>query len=626
MNIPFRVRWAALALGTVTVLVGFASAPHLALAAKASSLGSIAPVSGPIYDMVAGDGNIFYASVPNGILVYKSGPVLIAQYRHTAGSALYHLAYANNRLYYTDQYKNLYIIDVQTPSQPRLLGSVALEYGHYKVTVSGQYAYLVGDNSNVIRVVSVADPTAPTLVNSVTLESEILNIQASGSSLFVTRYPGNLDVLNLTIPSSPTKVVGTVTVPNDPYGMSILDSTLFLANGKQGVTAVDVSTPSAPRVLSTLKMSDYVFSRVSATSTTVFALSSGVLAAIDASDPSDMKVQSTLTMNPGVGGVMVPSLGRFVYLREGYERYTISLIELNSVGLVRTPHRVSTRLQLKKIHVVGDYAYALSEQAGLYTFNVSDPSTPTQEGFANVPANPGSLMDFSTDGNYAYVAAQRFGLRIMSVGVKSNPVAVGSYAKHGLKVWDVALNGKYVYMAAGQSGLIILDVTQPTKPKRVASLALPRDVRVVTIEGNKAYLLGVHHGLYEVDITNPTAPKLVSQSSAVRLVDLQVHGDLAMGYSLTGVTRLYRVAETTFTLLHEAANGHTFGLSYVAPNLYSANGATGVRVFDLTDPQNPLAVDVFRSRGASTYGIDVENGRAYLADKLGLLIYDISGL
>ena len=71
-------------------------------------------------------------------------------------------------------------------------------------------------------------------------------------------------------------------------------------------------------------------------------------------------------------------------------------------------------------------------------------------------------------GNYAYVADQCGGLKIIDVSNKTNPILVGNIAIHYAK--GVTVVGNYAYVADQDGGLKIVDVSNKTSPALVGNI------------------------------------------------------------------------------------------------------------------------------------------------------------
>jgi hypothetical protein len=151
-------------------------------------------------------------------------------------------------------------------------------------------------------------------------------------------------------------------------------------------------------------------------------------------------------------------------------------------------------------------------------------------------------------GNYAYIACDYRGIRIIDISDKARPSVVANLAAPEMAL-DVAVSGNYLLVAARK--LWICDITTPAVPVVVSSLILPTQSYGVVVSGNLAFVADGYSGLKVVDITTPASPAIVGQlNTPDRCRDVVVSG----GYA------------------------------------YLASGNAGVQVVDISDPAHPGAI------------------------------------
>jgi len=108
----------------------------------------------------------------------------------------------------------------------------------------------------------------------------------------------------------------------------------------------------------------------------------------------------------------------------------------------------------RAVVVRGDYAYVAADSSGLRVINVSNPASPVEVGFYDTP---GVSYGVEVRGDYAYVA-DGTALRIINISNPASPVQVGSYTTVG--VYDVALSGNYAYLAVYNGLWVIMYLIQ----------------------------------------------------------------------------------------------------------------------------------------------------------------------
>jgi len=187
---------------------------------------------------------------------------------------------------------------------------------------------------------------------------------------------------------------------------------------------------------------------------------------------------------------------------------------------------------------------------------------------------PSYIRDIAVDGNHAYVASARAGLRIVDVSDVSAAVEVGSVPT-GQYSYEVALEGSYAYVASAADGLRVIDVSTPSAPAEVAVVTPNLYIIDVVVEGTRAYVLdyiGSYLGVRIFDVSVPTVPVEVgTYSTGYHFLDLDVQGNY----------------------------------------LYLAGGIEGLRIIDVTNPALPVEVGSWQYTYSDTYLVVVDGTRAY---------------
>jgi len=178
------------------------------------------------------------------------------------------------------------------------------------------------------------------------------------------------------------------------------------------------------------------------------------------------------------------------------------------------------------VYVSGDYAYVAEGYFGLRVIDISDKTNPVNIGKSDTLQ--GQAMGVYVLANYAYVAYdysspssrnRRISLQVIDVSDKTSPVIVGSeyirYIRQG-HVMAVDVSGDYAYLVDSYSGLYVINISNKTNPVFVGKyekLALSMDVDVV---GDYAYLTGFTMGLHgniaclqAIDVSNKANPTVI---------------------------------------------------------------------------------------------------------------------
>jgi hypothetical protein len=289
--------------------------------------------------------------------------------------------------------------------------------------------------------------------------------------------------------------------------------------------------------------------------------------------------------------------------------------------------------------------------AGLAVYDVSDPAHPKQVGFYPTPGVGVHRMAW-WEGNLAYVAGTDTGytgriLHIVDLSDPSAPTEVGRWWHPGqhtaggeVPEWaqadepgpgdegrQFALHhglpyGDFLYCGYWDGGFVILDVSNPGRPQMLSRLDLGpesrnthtaqrlpgRDVVVVTDEQLTRWI-GTQRHVWVIDVSDQTTPKIISRFP----VPPGARHDDGVRW---GPHNLHEMKPGTFS----------------DPNLvYLTYFGGGLRVYDLTDPANPVEVaHLIPPAPAGRDSIQfndvfvAEDGTGYVSDRHGDGLYVVA--
>ena len=138
----------------------------------------------------------------------------------------------------------------------------------------------------------------------------------------------------------------------------------------------------------------------------------------------------------------------------------------------------------------------------------------------------GFALDVTVSGEFAYVATDGDGLRVVNVSEPAAPSEAGFFDT-GDNLIGIAVVGDYAYLANSSDGLRVIDVSEPAALFRAGDFDT-RDATDIAVNGDYAYVLDLLDGMLIVDISNPAAPFEVNRLSWVeQAVNVTVDGDIA---------------------------------------------------------------------------------------------------
>lgn len=252
------------------------------------------------------------------------------------------------------------------------------------------------------------------------------------------------------------------------------------------------------------------------------------------------------------------------------------------------------------IAVQGEYAY-VGMGPRVLTFRLDGTNAPTYLGRSELL--PGIARRIVVAGGYAYVAAEKGGLAVLSLADPAHPVLAGVCDTPGTAMGVAVLPGNRVAVADADGGLRIVAVDDPAHPAEVGHLATRAPAQAVCTTGNTIYLAiagpqqyGRWFGssLEVVDATDPALP--------VSIGYCEVREGLATSIAVSGTT-VYIGSEQDPMASYPTMNG-------------------GVRSFDVSDPAAPVHGSWDRGM---VYDVAIAGNRLYAADMTRTVVYEITG-
>jgi titin len=233
----------------------------------------------------------------------------------------------------------------------------------------------------------------------------------------------------------------------------------------------------------------------------------------------------------------------------------------------------------------------------------------------------GTAMDVVTDGAYAYVASQEYGVVVVDVRDPADPHAVGA-AEVGFAPTHLGIEGPIVVAVGGASGMAVVDVSNPIGPVWLSSLS--GNAANVAISGQYAYLCDDYPGangyLRVVSLANPSSPVQVANFDMGASVgygylprDVAVLGGYAYVGTYQGVVVLDVSAPTAPRFVGKAGGGVGAVPLAAKPGFIYGGAADygyGVGVGDVSIPTAPRWVgDVYL--GCASAGLAVQGDFVY---------------
>ena len=561
-------------------------------------LGSYNTSAAQARDVILSGSTAFVADGDAGLHIVDvstpSAPRLLGSY-DTPGYAN-RVAVSGNTVFIADGPRGLQIVDVSIPSAPRLLGK--LEAGltdTTAVTVLGNTVFIV-DSVRGLQIVDVTTPGAPLLLGSYGQPAQfrVSGVAVSGNRVFIMHPLDGLQIVDVTTLSAPF-LLGSFGIGYDSYDVAVSGNTVFVAAGQLGLMIVDVTTPSTPSLLSLYTPpNDHLPSTaqsIAVSGSTVFVVFavnqlSGLLIVMDMSTPSSPRLLGRYDAPTRAYGVAVSSSTVFIASFQA----GLQIIDTRHGDLMGIPNSqgpLALTVSAGNItHILANASFILTVDRLPYLL---------QPGVSDQSVFPDSRLSLQLS-SHLFVSGSFIRLSVqLQNGQKpdwlklslSSPTIVGTfYNTLHASGRRVAVSGGTAFVM-GIGTLHIVDVSTPNAPRLLSSYEIPGAINVngIAVSDNTVYVTN-ELKLHTLDVSTPSMPRLLSS------------------YSTTS---------------------HTGRLAVSGKTVFLANGGAGLQIVDVSTPSAPYLLGSCDTPG---YGFDVavSGSLAFVADDIGLQIMDVSSL
>ncbi len=292
------------------------------------------------------------------------------------------------------------------------VGSIGDEYNDIrKIYVDGDYAYFI--DYRTLCIYDISDPTDPTQVAEVDEYRGRCYIAKQGNYLYVADYLRE------------ELYIYDVSDPTDPITILLEDNIIYYRPRDIAVEG-DFLYIAGSRTLDKYRIAELENRGVYPNDNTLF---------FD-SDLRHLDVQGEIGVVGGnyfLGIVNVSNWG------------VLSVLQSDNIG------------GIKDVDIVGERVYTVSTQ-GVVIIDISDPTQPEELCFYDAEAR---TKDIEVAGNYAFLACQFTGLKVIDIANPEEIELVETYGTNGRATNNITVHNGLAYLSA-EYGVLILDVSEYT--------------------------------------------------------------------------------------------------------------------------------------------------------------------
>ncbi len=221
------------------------------------SLAYAVDTPGKAIDVEVGDGRVFVADGLGGLhaVVLGKDRGHIADTIRPKG-ALKRVAYSQEKLYVGSFQGDLHIIAAEPHGRMKLLSTLSAPKPLFDIAVRNDYAYLACGTEGTF-IVDIQHPEKPVLVGKVEVPDYLLpfdcstSLTVAGEQLYVANGRAGIQVYNLTQAQSP-RLVGSISTLGNAIALVVSGKQVYVANLLTGMQMIDCQDPDRLQMIGVL--------------------------------------------------------------------------------------------------------------------------------------------------------------------------------------------------------------------------------------------------------------------------------------------------------------------------------------------------------------------------------------
>ena len=421
-------------------------------------------------------------------------PVVAGQYLARTDGYHQYAGIRSGHLYVCDFNLGLDVVNVTNPASPSFATTLQTGFRTARITFDGNYGYIANGDSGmrIIDVSSIAAPVevalhdTPGRAASVYFGAITINATPTGH-IYVADRTAGLRAINVSNPAAPSES-GAINIvapaSGTAYTSFVLDNKAYVAYGTAGLRIIDVANPNNPVLLGTIDTPGDARAVVVGNNHAYVADRDSGVRVIDVSNPNQ-PVEVNNVATPRARGIAIS--GDYVYVAASDSGLVVLNIAVpaSPVWLKSVP-----ALYGENVAAWGNIA-GITDYGKIRFYDVTNPANPVHGG-ETASFSTGN-EGFAIAGNYAHVP-DGDKLLVYDISNLATPAQVGSVT-HGGYSYLASIDGEYAYVAAEGAGLRVIDVSDPTNPQEVAYYDGPSDARGVVALNGYAYVTERADGL-----------------------------------------------------------------------------------------------------------------------------------
>ena len=455
---------------------------------------------------IVGD-RVYLTNTPNGLVIINisniAKPFIEGKTNFLQNNAVDDKTEANdvkikdNYAYMTVGKKGLAVVDVNSPSKPKILNYFQLSGYTVGIDIQDSYAYVVSAFDG-LDIIDISNPNKLISVSHLDLGGHCNNIKVVGGYAYIANTNG-LEIIDISNPNAPV-LIETFDTNGYCLALDIKDNYVYIANDRD-IKVIDITNRRSPTLVDSMSKSNLNCYDIKINENHAFVINNDKPCVIDISDPYNLKEVSSFDIVSSVKKIKI--VNDKIYVANDYNG--IQIADISDIDNIKLLGEYHTGGIANDIDLKNSTLFVANNHKGLLLLDVSDPKNPSLISSINTNGIAKSIV---LEDCCAFIANGSAGLSIVNVENEANPVIKGTLDTDG-EANDVIVEGNYAFIADGYNGLVIADVSNRSNPQKVSQIKLKDFAYSIKINGNYVYVADGDGGFSIVDISNINSPNLI---------------------------------------------------------------------------------------------------------------------
>ncbi len=453
---------------------------------------------------------------------------------------------------------------------------------------------------------------------------EIWYIEYQSDFVYITQgYM--LQILDVTSTIDPI-LIGELYIGYGIQSMEIADTILYIGTAYEGVWIVDVSNPASPRKIGRIPTEDRALSLCSNDTLLYVGVNDDYIEVLDVSTPSNPTSLSNYTAidsNDYLWDIEIQDEIIAVANGAGHLKFLNGSNPL-SLQLITEYSGLS---QSVSVDLEGTMAFVVGFGNPFTCLNITDLNSITVLDTLSELSNG---RDIQVVDNLAFSSNGGSGIYIVDVSDPTNMTNLfNGFGGNGRGVYETAVKDDSLFVPDNRNGLYCLNIATPENPNIAGFYPGETGVSSIAILGNYAYLGHYTNGLSVIDMANSQGPDKVgywgtfSTSTFAQMMDsynmaeMEVYGELLFAADGERDFKIFNISDPTNPILiksFELPGGYANGIAIGGHHAFITDRYYGLRAVDFSDPYHPIAKGEYNFLTAYEADVAYEDEIAYVVD------------